>query len=250
MTGRIGGASFLAALDELILKVDPLAKRFHRDISRSRKIVLFRSVFKEARVLQLIRLLNRHIYPTLRPFYDPIPPEAISKMRENYSERLPKTMRCKTVSLVSKRGKAWQIADSLGIIEMLESDKLRNIGERVTGKKLEGNPGLQIICYEPGDFNGPHNDHHPEESHLRNGYVDIHIALSEPNVKSQLLVYEKSPGLLNAVEEVGQGSMILIYQLPFWHYATPLIPRRESLRARRWLLLASFIEDQQKTRTG
>jgi hypothetical protein len=201
-------------------------------------------------MLQLIRLLNLHVYPTLRPFYDPIPKEATSKMRENYSERLPKTMRCKTTLLAGKRNKAWHIVDSLGIIELLKSEKLRVLGEQVTGRKLERDPGVQILCYEPGDFSGPHNDHHPEEKHLRDGYVDIHIALSEPNVKSQLLVYEKMPGLLNAVEDVGHGSIILVYQLPFWHYVTPLISRREGLRARRWLLLASFIEDQRKTRTG
>jgi hypothetical protein len=248
MALRARSKGFLPALDELISKVDPLVKRLHHDTSRSGRVVLFRSVFKEARLLHLVRVLNRYIYPTLRPIYEPIPPEAISKMRENYSEQLPKTMRCKIVSLVSKRGKAWEAADSLGIIEMLRSDRLRNIGECITGKELERDPGLEIICYEAGDFSGPHNDHHPEERHLRNGYVDIHIALSESNVRSQLLVYEKSPGLLNAVEEVGQGSMVLVHQLPFWHYTTPLIPRREGLRARRWLLLASFIENRRKIR--
>ena len=65
--------------------------------------------------------------------------------------------------------------------------------------------------------------------------------LSEPTVKSQFLVYENRMGLLNAVEEVGRGIRIAIYQLPFWHYTTPLLPRSGARRARRWVFLASYI---------
>src|SRR3984957_19842392 len=131
---------------------------------------------------------------------------------------------------------------TLGIIEMLTSEQLRRFGESITGRTLQPDPGVQIICYDAGDFSGPHNDHHPEDRHLRDGYVDIHIALSEPAVKSQWLVYEGSPGLLNAVAEVGHGCMVSVYQLPFWHYTTPLVPVRKGVGARRWVLMASYVQ--------
>jgi hypothetical protein len=121
----------------------------------------------------------------------------------------------------------------------------KKLGERVVSKPLETGPGCQIICYDPGDFIGPHTDHHPEQKYLRNGYVDIHIMLSEPTVLSQFIVYENNPGLLNEVENVGHGVRIAVYNLPFWHYATPLIARPGSRRARRWLFVASYVIDAQ-----
>jgi hypothetical protein len=161
-------------------------------------------------------------------------------MRENYSEKLPKTMRFKTTELRSTSSNAYRAASLLGIPELLRSEELRSLAERVTATSLVPNPGCQIICYESGDFVGPHNDHHPEELHLRHGYVDAHIMLPEPGVKSQMLVYEKQPGLLNASEEVGNHPAIAFYRLPFWHYVTPLIAKHGARRARRWLLLASY----------
>ena len=38
--------------------------------------------------------------------------------------------------------------------------------------------GRQVICYGPGDYSGPHNDHHPESAAARNGFVDLHIMFS------------------------------------------------------------------------
>ena len=29
--------------------------------------------------------------------------------------------------------------------------------------------GRQVICYETGDYSGPHNDHHPQNEDERNG---------------------------------------------------------------------------------
>jgi hypothetical protein len=157
-------------------------------------------------------------------------------------------MKFKTLYLESRSSRGWKIAESLGIIPLLTSDGLRLLAEEVTGKRLEQDVSCQVICYSIGDFSGPHNDHHPEESYLRDGYVDVHIMLSEPTVMSQSLVYEKHRGLLNSVEEVGRGAAIAVYQLPFWHYVTPLIPRPRVRRARRWLLLASYIVDRSQHR--
>lgn len=192
------------------------------------------------RLAFLTRSLRRYLYPVLRPVFSPIPPDAIQGMRRNYTEQLPKTMRFKTAYLESSRSRAYRAAEYLGVIDLLLSEELRLLAESTSRTPLVSGPGCQIICYESGDFCGPHNDHHPEESHLRDGYIDVHIMLSEPMVASQLLIYEKRRGLLNAVEEVGQGFGIAVYRLPFWHYTTPLIAHGVGRNARRWLLLASF----------
>lgn len=239
-------ADFLTLLDEPPISGGGRVRGRNGSLPISRNLVLHELSVGETALRRLIKALNLHVYPCLRLVYSPIPADAIWKMRKNYGEWLPKTKRYKTALLSSRRDKAWPVAESLGIIEMLTSEQLRHFGERITGRKLQEEPGVQIICYEAGDFSGPHNDHHPEDEHLRDGYVDIHVALSEPAVKSQLLVYEGSPGLLNAVAEVGHGCMVSVYQLPFWHYTTPLIPRRAGASARRWLLLASYVHDRRK----
>jgi hypothetical protein len=198
---------------------------------------------------QLTRLLDQHLYKCLRTVYDPIPRNTIASMRENYSEQLPKTMRFKS-SHLTKASKAGRIANFLGILDILNSEKLRLFGEGVTGKRLQREPGCQVICYESGDFSGPHNDHHPEQSNLRRGYVDVHIMLSEPTVLSQLLIYERQRGLLNEVREVGRGLAIAVYQLPFWHYTTPLIASADAGQARRWLFIASYAVDRRALRSA
>ena len=200
------------------------------------------------RVTSLTGSLRRHLYPVLRPIFSPIPRDAIQGMRRNYTEQLPKTMRFKTAYLESPTSRAYRAAEYLGVIDLLCSEELRLFAERTSRTSLVPDPGCQVICYESGDFCGPHNDHHPEESHLRNGYIDVHVMLSEPMVASQLLIYEKRRGLLNAVEEVGQGFGIAVYRLPFWHYTTPLIAQCVARNARRWLLLASF-EIRRRRRT-
>jgi len=58
--------------------------------------------------------------------------------------------------------------------------------------------------------------------------------------------YEKRRGLLNAVEEVGSGLGLAVYQLPFWHYTTPLVVREGARSARRWVFLASYIVERDK----
>ena len=83
---------------------------------------------------------------------------------------------------------------------------------------------------------------------LRDGYVDIHIMLSSPKVASQLLVYERQQGMLNEVAEIGKGMSIAVYQLPFWHYTTPMLARAGTDDARRWLLLASYFIDRKVPR--
>ena len=203
-------------------------------------LALFRLPLAKSDTARLTSLLTRDVYPYMRRLMYPIPASAISEMTKNYSEKLPKTMRLRTAFLSTPRGKSFQAARSLGVVDLLKSEAVRRLAERIAGKRLNGDPGIQIICYEAGDYSGPHNDHHPEEPHLRDGYIDVHYMLPEADVRSQLLVYESKDGVLNRVEEVGRQPGLAVYQLPFWHYTTPLEVRRNSPVAKRWLLLASF----------
>lgn len=205
------------------------------------RFTLFRISMAEARLRRVTRSLDSDMFPCLHTMFSPIPTDCITRLKENYSEKLLKTLRFKTALISSRSSRARRASDLLGVTSFLKSEELRLFGAQVTGKQLSTNPNCQIICYEPGDFCGPHTDHHPEQRELRDGYVDIHIMLSDPNVLSQFLVYEKRRGLLNAVEEVGIGVSIAVYELPFWHYTTPLISRLSTRNARRWVLVASYI---------
>ena len=100
---------------------------------------------------------------------------------------------------------------------------------------------MQAILYGHGDYVGPHNDHHPEQAHLRHGYVDVHLSFVNEHVDSQSLVCQGADGHLNALYNVTRTGSIAVYRLPFWHYVTPLMgrPGHES-KARRWVLMASY----------
>ncbi len=217
-----------------------VTKSRHVKSARRKRLTIRRLPIRNSALTKLTQILSRSLYPHLRRLHSRIPASAIREMKFNYSEQLPKTMRLLTADLNSPKSIATRTASSLGLIEILKSDDLRALGEKVSGKKLLREPDCQIICYEDGDFSGPHNDHHPENASARSGFVDVHIMLSEPSVASQLLVYEAQPGLLNEVEEIGKGMAIAVYYLPFWHYTTPLQSRSKTRSARRWLLLASF----------
>jgi hypothetical protein len=209
------------------------------------KLSIFELPLVQDQLHSVTHLLYENLFNCLHTIYDPIPRDTITGMHENYCEQLPKTMRFKSAHL-TRKSKAGRAANLLGITDILNSERLRIFGEAVTGKRLQNGPGCQVICYESGDFSGPHNDHHPEQDQLRAGYVDVHIMLSEPAVLSQLLVYEKQTGLLNEVREIGHGLAVAVYQLPFWHYTTPLMPRPNASEARRWLFLASYLIDRSR----
>ncbi len=217
-----------------------VTKSRHTKSARRKRLTIRRLPIRNSALTELTRILGRSLYPHLRPLSSRIPASAIRDMKTNYSEQLPKTMRLLTADLNQPRSIATRTASALGLIDILKSDDLHALGEIVSGKKLLRDPDCQIICYEDGDFSGPHNDHHPQNESARSGFIDVHIMLSEPSVSSQLLVYEAQPGLLNQVEEIGKGMAIAIYYLPFWHYTTPLQSRSKTRSARRWLLLASF----------
>ncbi|MEA2488613.1 MAG: hypothetical protein QOH21_405 [Acidobacteriota bacterium] len=191
-----------------------------------------------------MRLLDGAMYSRLRRMHTAIPREALTEMTEAYRELLPKTVRVKTVTLNSGRSLALAAAEEVGLAQMMFSDSFHDFAEALIGARLNREQeGRQIICYEPGDYSGPHNDHHPHIEDERNGFVDLHIMFSNDAVASQLLVYEER-GYLSRAHDVTGTSAVAIYRLPFWHYTTPLVarPGREA-EARRWLLLGTFAFD-------
>jgi hypothetical protein len=203
-------------------------------------LAALRNVISRETAAGCVTVLDRTFYPLLDRMQCPIPPESITGMRTNYSEQLPKTARVKTVWIGTPRTRPWKVAREIGLTGMLASRSLRAFTEAVSGCRLGAGCGSQIICYEAGDYAGPHNDHHPEVANVRDGYVDVHIMFSNDAVQAQWLVYEQSGHLSEAVD-VSMPGGVTIYRLPFWHYATPLLARagREA-EARRWLILASF----------
>lgn len=214
------------------------------DVFRKRRatpIVVLDDLIDPAVSRRCIRALDESFYPLVKRMHTRIPRESITKMRKNYTDKLSKTVRVKTATLNSRKSYALDAARRIGLAQMMESESFRRFAEAVVGAPLRRDHwGRQVICYEAGDYSGPHNDHHPESKVARNGFVDLHIMFSNQAVKSQWLVYEER-GFLSASHEVGNGSGIAVYRLPFWHYTTPLVgkPGREA-EARRWLLLGSF----------
>ncbi len=191
--------------------------------------------------LDLLRLLESQIGPHLKDVRSPIDPATITGMKRNYSDLLPKSMHNSSVMLDQPRQRATRIARTTGLVTLLTSQSLRNLAERVSGFGLEPSPGLQVIRYQSSDYVGTHNDHHPEEKHLRDGYVDLQITLTNDDVERQYLLYERD-GFFNQSVNVGIRSGVSVSVLPFWHQVTPLIakPGREKT-ALRWLLLVSFV---------
>jgi len=238
--------SFRDSLQALLNKKLLAENGFDPNLTAKENLSLFRIPVSTGKLATLTDFMDRRLASHLRLLSAPISRDIIRNLKQNYSEELPKTMRIRTADLDANSGKAKRVAASLGLIAALKSDDLRRFGERVTGKKLQPDPACQVICYEPGDYSGPHTDHHPEQRELRDGYIDIHIMLSSPKVASQLLVYERRQGVLNEVAEIGKGMSIAVYQLPFWHYTTPMLARPGFADARRWLLLASYTIDRAK----
>src|SRR3954452_14390862 len=208
---------------------------------RATPIVVYDDLIDDRVARRCIELLDRAMYPVIRRMEKRIPREWIASMKKNYSDALKKTVRVKTATLNSRKSQALDAAKEIGLAQMMRSESFLKFAEAIVGMPVDrGTWGRQVICYEQGDYSGPHNDHHPESSGSRNGFVDLHIMFSNDAVHTQQLVYEQR-GFLSASHEVSGPSGIAVYRLPFWHYTTPLIGRKgREAEARRWLLLGSF----------
>lgn len=160
----------------------------------------------------------------LKPMELPVPPESIWGMTENYAELLPKTVRVQTAMRAA--------------VPFLHSDTFAQFASVLAGRPLRKRWGTQVLAYGPGDYAGPHNDHHPEDAEARDGYTDVHLTFCTPGVKRQLLVYERQ-GHFCEVADVATLGGVTAYRLPFWHFTTPL---QGTARARRWVLLGTFTD--------
>lgn len=186
-------------------------------------------------------LIDRSLKDVLTEMEDPIPDWTIAEMRENYAELLPKAVRVKTALLESRRARAFRIADEIGLLRLLRSESFARFAQVLAGRPLQRGWGIQALCYGPGDYTGPHNDHHPEEPEAKDGYLDVHLTLATPAVQSHFLVYAQD-GHFSQMEDVNTVGGITAYRLPFWHYTTPLQARRgKEADARRWVLLGTFL---------
>ena len=191
-------------------------------------------------------LLEKHLLPLLDVMDQPIPPDALQGMTKNYAERLPKSVRVQTAYFDGPRERAFDAAGKIGLIEMMKSESFRAFAQVLAGTALRSRWGMQVLCYGPGDYTGPHNDHHPEDPEAADGYVDVHISLTGEAVAHHHLVYEQD-GHLSRMTNVATLGGVSAYRLPFWHYTTPLAakPGRED-DARRWLLLGTFLFDRRR----
>ena len=204
------------------------------------KIAVVQNILKPEYVNAILYELERNIFPVLKNIHVQVPDDIIKKMKKNYSEKLGKSMKMKSSELNSRNSIAYRIAADLGLVDMLSSESYKKMGEVLLGAKFGSSIGQQVICYQHGDYVSPHNDHHPENENLKNGYFDIQLMLSNPSVKHQWLVYEHK-GFLNSMKDITSPSGMAVYRLPFWHYTTPLIARPSKINeARRWLFLHSF----------
>lgn len=187
------------------------------------------------------RLLDRALGPNVVPLAQPIPPESITGQTRNYQERLRKTARMRTAYLERRGSKAWQAAERIGLIKMTGSATYRRFVETVAGRPLAAEFGRQVLCYGPGDYAGPHTDHHPEDPRAAGGYVDMHLSFAGPGVARQSLVYARD-GHFSEEVSVATAGGITVYRLPFWHYTTPLAAKpRGHATARRWVVLGTFL---------
>jgi hypothetical protein len=202
-----------------------------------RRFLAADDLLDRTKAARLRRVLEQELTATLEPLAQPIPPETIWEMRRDYGELLPKTSRSRTIFFDSRREAGVKAAERIGLAQMMRSDSFRAFAEALAGRRLRAGWGLQVLRYGPGDYAGPHNDHHPENPAARQGYIDLHLSLCTPDVAHQWLVYSRA-GHFSEIVPVAGPATVTAYRLPFWHYTTPLVG---GARAARWVLLGTFL---------
>jgi hypothetical protein len=192
----------------------------------------------------LLALLEAALTPHLKVMEQPIPPEALWGMTENYAELLPKTVRARTLLLASRRGAGARAAERIGLLQLLRSDTFGQFAQVLSGRALRKGWGTQVLAYGEGDYAGPHNDHHPEDAAARDGYTDVHLTFCNAGVARQAMVYEHR-GHFSREANLATLGGVTAYRLPFWHFTTPLQAKpRRAATARRWVLLGTFLDSR------
>lgn len=186
---------------------------------------------------RLRKALDEHLADVLEPLAKPIPPESIWEMRRDYAELLPKTSRARSIFFESRGEPGAKAAERIGLARLMRSESFRAFAEALAGRKLASGWGLQVLRYGPGDYAGPHNDHHPENARAERGYIDLHLSLCTPGVAHQWLIYSRA-GHFSEIVSVAAPATVTAYRLPFWHYTTPLVGKPD---AARWVLLGTFL---------
>src|SRR6185436_13775475 len=102
-----------------------------------RRFVALSGMVDKAKAERLRGTLEREMSALLTDLDQPIPPETIWEMKQNYDDWLPKSVRCRTAYLENRRGAAWKRAKGLGLIDLLSSDSMIAFGEAVLGRKLD-----------------------------------------------------------------------------------------------------------------
>jgi len=208
--------------------------------------MFFRDVIERNAATECVKLLDHRMYPHLRTISSKIPTDSISGMTYDYGELLSKTLHVKSAFFQRRTAHSYEAAEELGLLQMMRSSSLLAFLENITGLNLSSHIHCQVLCYEPGHYVGPHNDHYPEMAERRDGYVDLHLMFSNPAVRHQWLIYEDR-GHFSKIQNVATPFGIAVYKLPFWHYTTPLVPRTglENI-ARRWVLLSTFVHSRKE----
>lgn len=201
-----------------------------------RRFLMRDDLLDRAKAAKLRKALQDGLSETLEPLDRPIPPESIWDMRRDYGELLPKTARSRTIFFDSRREAGVKAAEKIGLARLMRSQSFRAFAEALAGRKLASGWGTQVLRYGPGDYAGPHNDHHPENRKAQRGYIDLHVSLSA-GVEHQWLVYSRA-GHFSEIASVAGACTVTAYRLPFWHYTTPLVG---SPKAARWVLLGTFL---------
>lgn len=191
-----------------------------------------------------LALIDGALHDVLTEMSDPIPEWTITGMQDNYAELLPKTVRVRTAMFGSRRARAWHRANELGLHTLLRSSSFHAFAQALSGFSLRRGCGTQALCYLPGDYSGPHNDHHPEDLDARDGYIDLHVTLCTGGVADQRLIYARQGHFTESVDVATLGG-ITCYRLPFWHFTTPMLAKPRGV-ARRWVLLGTFLDAKAK----
>jgi hypothetical protein len=190
----------------------------------------------------LAALLDTALGDKMSPMEQAIPRGATWDMKVAYTEKLPKTVSVRTAMLDDDESPALERAEEIGLIGFLRSKSFHAFAEALSGYPLRRQWGLQTLCYWPKDYSGPHNDHHPDEPLGCDGYTDLHLTFCTEGVDHQWIVYEQKSHL-SEIQSIATVGGVTCYRLPFWHYTTPLVPKRgREGDARRWVLLGTFLD--------
>jgi hypothetical protein len=136
-----------------------------------------------------------------------------------------------------------------GLLAMCRSDSMRRFAEAITGYQLLQNQrsGVLVICYGANDYLSMHNDvKWPQtagwvDSAEPIAYVDLHLSFATDAAEQQYLVIQQGAFCNRIMGGKPVNGTVSVYRLPFWHYATPLIPAagRED-HCRRWIVMANY----------